>query len=95
MKALPAKDSAAIDAVRNKVALTIASAANEHGLKLPLTIEIMDAEGEVISYEMSKYYQITPHQEFEKVLTFPFWVILSDGGPRALAILVAQPKRAQ
>ena len=94
MKGESAK-TAAIDDVRYKVAITIVSAAKEHGFKLPYSIEIIDFEGEVGSYDISEDYRITPHQEFEKVLTFPFSVVLSDGGPRGLAILITRPKNVQ
>jgi hypothetical protein len=95
MKALSAQDSAAKDVILYKstlyeVALAIVSAANEHRFKLPCTIEIIDAEGEVVSYDMTEDYQIIPHQEFDMVLTFPCSVVLSDGRSRDLEMVIAR-----
>src|SRR5689334_1841702 len=73
------KNSAAINDMLKQAVTAILSTALEQKFGLPFTIEITDAEGDTLSYDMSEEdCEIRSHQKLDKILIYPFSVVVTD-----------------
>lgn len=90
------KDSTAINDMLKQAVTAILSTALEQKFGLPFTIEITDAEGDTLSYDMSEEHcEISSHQKLDKILIYPFSVVVTDRLGKTLRSEIQQPERTQ